>query len=590
MGKHHHSSHTLPGAAPHRKRLLREASRTPATDGVYYVGVDVGTGSARAAVFDGKGRRVGMWQQPVEIWRQGTDVVEQSSEDIWAACCTAVRGAVEASDIAAETVRGIGFDATCSFVAVDARGAPVTVSSSGKDERNVIVWMDHRALSETDDINRLGHAVLRNVGGRMSPEMQPPRLMWLKRHLPESWKRAAHFFDLPDYLTYRATGSPARSLCSTTCKWTYRSPEASTDAPAEGWAADFFMELGLDDLVARRFVSIGTIIQPMGRPVGQGLSAEAAKDLGLAPGTAVGTSIIDAHAGGIGMLGMQTHGRESAEGSTFNRRLALIGGTSSCHMAISPAPRFIDGVWGPYYGAMVPDFWLNEGGQSATGALVDHVISSHSLAQELQQDAVAAGLSIYELLNEVLVRQAADPTRLSEDLHVLPYFHGNRSPRADATLRGMISGLTLAQNLDSLSRLYLATIQSIAHGTRHIVQSMNKAGYEIETLLVCGGGSKNPLFLQSHADATGCDVILPHEPEAVLLGSAMLGAVAAGAYADVEAAMQEMSRPGRTIRPRSGGVSTYHDAKHRVFQRMYEDQMAYREIMQLAATAADAHT
>lgn len=61
----------------------------------------------------------------------------------------------------------------------------------------------------------------------------------------------------------------------------------------------------------------------------------------------------------------------------FNTRLALIGGTSSCHMAVSKNARFIDGIWGAYYSAMIPGYWLNEGGQSATGALIDHMITSH---------------------------------------------------------------------------------------------------------------------------------------------------------------------------------------------------------------------
>lgn len=549
-----------------------------------FIGIDVGTGSARAGIFDAKGNRIATAQHPIEIWRSGADFVEQSSEDIWQACCTATREALRQGGVAPADVRGIGFDATCSLVAVDADGHPVTVSPSGEQERNVVVWMDHRATAEADEINEGGHEVLRYVGGRISPEMQPPKLMWLKRNLPLSWSRAAYFFDLPDYLTYRATGDPSRSRCTTTCKWTYLGHLDAQQGPGAGWAADFWRSIGLQELVEEGYARIGTRIRSLGEATGEGLIPSAARALGLEPGTAVGTSIIDAHAGGVGMLGLADEGGETAGRGRFNRRLALIGGTSSCHMAVSPAPRFIEGVWGPYFAAMVPQFWLNEGGQSATGALIDHVIFSHARAEALQREAAAAGRTVYDLLNDVVARLGGDdPSALTADLHVLPYFHGNRSPRADATLRGMISGLTLSDDVESLARLYLATVQAIAHGTRHIIDTMNAAGYQIESVLVCGGGAKNPVFLQTHADVTGCEVVLPHEPEAVLLGSAMLGAVAAGAFGTIPDAMSAMSRAGTVIRSAGGDVAAYHEAKHRVFLRMYDDQMAYRAILQGSA-------
>ena len=104
---------------------------------------------------------------------------------------------------------------------------------------------------------------------------------------------------------------------------------------------------------------------------------------------------------------------------------------------------------------------------------------------------------------------------LTKELHVEPDFHGNRSPRAEPTLCGMISGLKLSAGLEDLARLYLATIQAVAYGTRHIIESLNARGYRISTLFACGSGTKNAVFLREHADATGCSVVLPQEPEAV---------------------------------------------------------------------------
>ena len=174
------------------------------------------------------------------------------------------------------------------------------------------------------------------------------------------------------------------------------------------------------------------------------------------------------------------------------------------------------------------------------------------------------------------------PAELTSDLHVLPYFHGNRSPRADATLRGMVAGLSLSSTIDDLALLYLATIQAIAHGTRHIIDTMNAAGYRIRTILACGGGTKNPVFLRDHANITACKLVLPREPEAVLLGAAVLGAVAARKYGSVPEAMGAMNSAGKTIEPATGEVRDYHERKHRVFLRMYDDLMAYRQVMSIA--------
>lgn len=540
----------------------------------FFVGVDVGTGSARAGIFDGTGRMLGQASREIRLWRPEPDFAEQSSDDIWAACCAAVKKALAEAGVHPEQVKGVGFDATCSLVALDAGDGPVSVSPTGRDEQNVIVWMDHRAIPQAGRINAGGHKVLDYVGGTISPEMETPKLLWLKEHLPETWRRTARFFDLPDFLTWRATGVDVRSLCSTVCKWTYLGHE-------DRWDADYFRSIGLGDLVEEGFSRIGRAVRPMGESVGRGLSGQAAGELGLPPETAVGVSIIDAHAGGLGMLGAPL-GDTLPTAADMERRLALIGGTSSCHMAVSREAVFVPGVWGPYYSAMVPGMWLSEGGQSATGALIDHIIFSHARAAEVKAEADNSGRTVYAVLNgrlEDMARGADFPAALTRDVHVLPYFHGNRSPRANPTLRGVVSGLRLSDTIDDLALLYLATVQAVAHGTRHIIDAMNARGYAIEAVFACGGGTKNPLFVREHADITGCRLVLPREPEAVLLGSAILGAVAAGEYGSVLAAMSAMNRAADVLAPATGRVADFHAAKHRVFQRMHADFLACRQIM-----------
>ncbi len=547
-----------------------------------YLGIDVGTASARAGIFDRSGRMFGSAGRAIQIRRPQAEFVEQSSEDIWQACCAAVRDALSQAGGQPAQVRGIGFDATCSLVVLDESDQPVTVSPTGLDEQNVIAWMDHRAIEQADRINATGHDVLKYVGGTISPEMQSPKLLWLKENLPQTWRRAARFLDLPDFLTYRATANDTRSLCSTVCKWTYLGHEEAQQPNSVGrWDPSYWRQIGLGELLEERWARIGSTVRPMGEAIGQGLSNAAAQELGLEPGTAVGVSIIDAHAGGIGMLGARFD-EQTPSYQDMERRLALICGTSSCHMAVSREPRFIQGVWGPYYSAMIPGLWLTEGGQSATGSLIDHIIFSHTRAAELQDQSCASGRSVYELLNDrldVLSAGSDFPAQLTRDLHVLPYFLGNRSPRADPTLRGAIFGLRLSDTIDDLAVLYLATIQAIAHGTRHIIATLNEAGYRIDTIFACGGGTKNSVFLREHADITGCRIVLPRDPEAVLLGSAMLGAVAAGDQPSVLDAMSAMSQPGQTISPATGQIAQFHDAKHTIFHRMYADHLAYRTLL-----------
>lgn len=534
-----------------------------------YLGIDVGTASVRAGLFDATGRCLGSGSHAIRIARPSEDFVEQSSDDIWRSIGRAIAEALSVSAASPDQIAGIGFDATCSLVVLDEANEAVRVSTD--DEFNVIVWMDHRAVEQAARINQVEHEVRRYVGGTISPEMELPKLLWLKEHMPESFARAEHFFDLADFLTYRATGSTTRSLCTTVCKWTYLGHEAR-------WADDFLVQIGLAELAQLGHTQIGERVRPMGERVGP-LSVEAARELGLVPGIAVSVGIIDAHAGGLGLLGAPLDGKAPSD-DELETRLALIGGTSSCHMAVSRTPRYVPGVWGPYFSAMVPGLWLTEGGQSATGALIDHVIQSHAQSAALEREARASGQSVYALLNQRLLALAPTATHtLTSELHVFPDFHGNRSPRADPTLRGMISGLKLTNSVDSLALLYLATIQAIAHGTRHILSALAEQGLTIDTIFATGGDTKNPLFLREHADVTGCRIVLPREPEAVLLGAALLGAVAGGAFHTVTDAMRAMNAAGQVIEPARGDTAQYHDRKHAVFQRMYQDQLAYRALM-----------
>src|SRR3977135_3698378 len=148
-----------------------------------FVGIDVGPSSARAGIFDAKCSLLASARHPITVWHEAGGVVEQSSSEIWAACVASVRTAMVEAAISPSAVKGLGFDATCSLVVLNAGGSPLTVSASGDQRRNVIVWMDHRAIAEARQVNDTQDDVLRYVGGSISPEMEIPKLLWLKRHL-----------------------------------------------------------------------------------------------------------------------------------------------------------------------------------------------------------------------------------------------------------------------------------------------------------------------------------------------------------------------------------------------------------------------
>jgi len=516
--------------------------------------VDVGTGSARAGVFDTAGHLLGRAEQPIAIQRPLADHAEHDSEDIWRAIGAAANAAREIAALPPESVVGISFDATCSLVALDGDDRPVSISSTGEDRWNTIVWMDHRALAEAEECTASGHVVLDFVGGVMSPEMEIPKLMWLKRHLPDQWRRYARLMDLTDFLTFRASDTNERSCCTVTCKWTYLAHEQP------GWQGDFLHAMGVDDLFAR--AALPPIAASIGQPLGR-LTQQAATDLGLTKACMVGAGLIDAHAGALAALGPHLgKGR-----SSFDRHIGLIAGTSTCHMALSEKPRAVPGVWGPYYGAVIPDLWLNEGGQSATGALLDHILDWHGEGRALGKDRHGQVLARIDDL------QKTEGEAFAERLHVLPDFHGNRSPLADPHAVGVITGLTLDSSVDSLARLYYRTAVGIALGTRHILEALNDKGYAIDHLHVAGGHTKNPLLMRLYADTTGCKVVSPAEEDVVLLGTAIVAARAAGLYPDLATAAVAMAHPGDVIEPAPGRRAGF-DRDYRVFLTMHDQRGA----------------
>jgi D-ribulokinase len=527
----------------------------------HFIGVDVGTGSARAGIFRRDGTLIATAKRDIKLWQDGPDIAEQSSDDIWRSVCASVREAMITADLEADAIAGVGFDATCSLVVLGPEGAPLPVGTHNDEKRNVIVWMDHRATELVHRINAAGHQVLDYVGGVISPEMETPKLLWLKENLPATYGAAWQFFDLADYLTWRATGSVARSVCTVTCKWTYMAHERR-------WDETYFRQVGLGDLADQLFARIGTDIVPAGQALGEGLTLQAAQELGLIAGTPVGAGLIDAHAGGLGTVA-----------GSPTTTMAYVLGTSACTMASSVEPIFIPGVWGPYHGAMVPDLWLNEGGQSSAGAAIDQIVAIHPAAPEARTLAASRDQSVPDLLADLAAEKTSslsEAVRLSGPLVVVPDFLGNRSPLADPDARAVIAGLGMERDLDNLVSLYVAGILGLGYGLRQIIDAGRAQGAVIETIALSGGAGRHPLVRQLLADCTGVPVLVSRQPEPVLLGAAMLGAAASGTFTDLGAVMQDMTGTADVFHPVTGvSIKRQHQQRFRAFETL---QKAARDV------------
>lgn len=258
-------------------------------------------------------------------------------------------------------------------------------------------------------------------------------------------------------------------------------------------------------------------------------------------------------------------------------RIAYVFGTSACTMTTTPNPSFVPGVWGPYFSTMVPGLWLNEGGQSAAGAAVEHLLQMHPHSAQATQVASQKQQPLADwLASKIESRSGAERLPgLVGELHVVPEFLGNRAPFADPDARALIAGLDMRSDLESLLALYLAGLCGLGCGARQIVRAQQDKGIAVDTIVVSGGAAKSRLVRQVLADMTGLTVAASASPEAVLLGSAMLGSVASGEHADLSEAMKAMSALGEIHHPQAV-LAGWADRRFKAFDALQKVGRAIR--------------
>jgi FGGY-family pentulose kinase len=503
-----------------------------------FLGLDVGTQSVRAALYDPAGSCRAFATAPLETFHPQPAWAEQDANQWWQAARAAVTGAVARAGAAADEIKGIGLDCTaCTVLPCAADGTPL---------RRALLWMDQRSFREAEEISATGDASLRYVSGVVSPEWMLPKALWLKRHEPEVYGRAGRVVECTDWFMFKLTGEWALSLNNVTVKWNYARPDG-------GWSGAILRRSGLDDLPGKWPARV----VPLGGGEGR-LSAATAAELGLRPGTPVAQGGIDAY---LGMLGL---------GAVGAGDLAMVMGSSTCHLAMSAEGVFGSGMLGCYPDAVVEGLYTLEGGQTATGSILDWY-RRHFAGHEAVE-AERSGRPVYELLD---ARAAAVPPG-SEGLVCLDYWQGNRCPLKDPRARGVLWGLTLAHGPGHVFRsIYEAT----ALGTRHILEDLEAHGFKVGRLFAGGGGARSRLWVQIHADALGRPVTLPRDGEACALGSAMVAAVHAGHYRDLDEAARQMVQVAGVVEP----VAAHRRAYDELYARYRATYPALRALMHEAA-------
>lgn len=491
--------------------------------GPYLLGIDFGTGGVRVGIFDSEGTPVVFHSVEFETQHPRPGWAEQDPDDWWSCLVTATRKAMGESGVAAEEIVGLSVDTTsCTVLAMD---------REDRHMRPAIMWMDVRASDQARRVQETGDPALKYNGyGAVSAEWMPSKALWLKENEPETYNNARHICECQDWITHKLTGEWTASINNTSIRWYY-------DRNTGGWPKSLYRDVGLDDVLEKfpeKVLDMGTVVGD--------LRKEAAEELGLRAGTPVAEGGVDAFVGALG-LGVVEPGK-----------MALITGSS--HVMIGQTTRSIhgQGFFGAYTDAQIPGQYTVEGGQVSTGSIVSWF--KNRFAGDAVAEAKRRGVDPYDILTEM----AREVPIGSDGLVVIDYFQGNRTPYTDPLARGMIWGLSLSHGPGHIFR---AIIEGICYGTEHILRTMRGHEFEPRLNVVAGGPTKSDLWMQMHADVSNIPISFTKVGESPVLGSAMLGAIGAGIYPDIQTAAENMIHYTHTIEP---------DAERHEEYRFYVDR------------------
>ena len=530
--------------------------------GQLVVGLDFGTDSVRVLVVDAaEGRELATEVVAFQRWREGRycdpvrNQFRQHPLDHMESMEKAVRGALSRMpEGSAARVAGIGVDTTGSTpCAVDRDGTPLALLDRFRDNPNAmfVMWKDHTSVDEAEEINVLarswgGTDFTKYEGGVYSSEWFWAKILHIVRtdgavaRAAHSWVEHADW--VPGLLT--GTSSPLslkRSRCAAGHKAMWH--EDWSGLPDEAFLTR--LDARLAGVRERLYRDTHTSDAPAGK-----LTREWSERLGLPEGTPVAVGAFDAHMGAVG-------------GGVASGALIKIMGTSTCDVIVAPtasiAGRQIAGICGQVDGSVVPGMVGLEAGQSAYGDV--YAWFRDILAWPLR--TLASSPEAEKELLDALGEEASRLEPAETALVALDWLNGRRTPFADQKLKGVIAGITLGT---TAPRLYRALVEATAFGARAIVDQFRAQGVEIREVIALGGISqKSDFVMQTTADILEMPIRVARSEQAVALGAAMFGAVAAGIYSDVPAAQKAMgSGFKKTFSP-----SSRHSAAYRALYAKY---------------------
>jgi L-ribulokinase len=527
------------------------------------VGVDFGSESARAVLVDvATGRELG---SAVSLFAHGViedhlpdggtplppDWALQDPDDYVASMGAAIREALRTSGVAAGSIVGVGIDFTaCTMLPTTSDGTPLCRLPALRSEPHawVKLWKHHAAQPEADRINALaaerGEPWLPRYGGRTSSEWFLAKSLQILDEAPSVYAAADRLIEAADWIVWQLTGVETRNSCTAGYKAQWSRRDGFPDPGFLGALDPRFADV-VDTRMSRD-------VRALGERAGEVTDA-AARWTGLRPGTPVAIANVDAHVS-VPAVGVTTPGQ-----------LVAVMGTSTCHLALSADERVVPGACGVVEDGIIPGLFGHEAGQASVGDLFGWWVRT-----------VAGGeRDDLGTLHAQLEHDAAKLRPGETGLVALDWWNGNRSILVDAELTGMLIGATIATRP---AEIYRSLLEATVYGTRVIIEALEGAGVPIEGIVACGGlPFQNRLLMQLTADITGRVVRVSASRQAPALGSAMFGAVAAGAaaggYDTITDAAAYMAHLGPDVYEPSVGDQGAWDEGYAIYREMH-DSMA----------------
>lgn len=491
-------------------------------------GVDFGTLSVRVTLLDSEQGRLGTAsaEYPLHRRREDPDFATQSHDDQMRALVSAMQKVLEQARVKGEDVVALALDTTgSSVIMVDAQMKPL-------DE--YMLWCDHRAHKEAQEITELAHATgleaIHWCGGVYSHEWGFAKLLYWLRQNPDKRVRFATALEHCDMVAATLIGitepsKVSRSICAMGHKWMWN--------PRWGGLPPQSFLSQLDPLFEGLREKLDGFYRSSDAVAG-GLSESWAGKMGLRAGIPIPVGAFDAHWDAIGA--------GCREGDVVN-----VVGTSTCIIAMSHETRLVPGVCGVVPGSVHPSFTGIEAGLSATGDIFEAI-------------ARRAGTDVRELSKGLEGYRPGETGLLR-----LSWDNGDRTVLVNPELGGMTLGWNL---LHTAKDELFAAIEGTAFHTRIILERMAEHGVPVHRVINAGGVPQNNTVLnQVYANVLGKPVLVP-DGVPTSLGSGIFALLAAGVFATIEEAQQKMCLRFRVYEPDPLAVARYQEL-FEVYRRVY---------------------